>query len=97
MLKLRIFLLFLAINLVHSKFEDDVLASFKNDIPLSKEVVSPIKIETLSNKEEAFTDIKKERTWTNTVMFKSYNDFADKYSSYLNKNLQIISRSKFAY
>lgn len=27
-------------------------------------------------------------------MFKSYNDFADKYSSYLNKNLQIINRSK---
>ena len=49
MLKLRIFLLFLAINLVHSQSEDDVLASFKNDIPLSKEVISPIKNENISN------------------------------------------------
>ena len=83
MLKLRIFLLFLAINLVHSQSEDDVLASFKNDIPLSKEVISPIKNENISNKEELFTGAKKEKTWTNTVMFKSYNDFADKYSSCL--------------
>lgn len=62
MLKLRIFLLFLAINLVHSQSEDDVLASFKNDIPLSKEVISPIKNENISNKEEPFTGAKKEKT-----------------------------------